>query len=364
MKHSAPAQHRSVLRSVITIIAELLLTFAALCGVYLLWMEWWTGVQSEHNQIESRQSVAWVEPDNGEKITIAQPQQSDPIVQPEHATTGELIARVYIPQFGKQWERNLVQGTSLVELNKHGLGHYVHSQMPGAVGNFAIAGHRNGYGQPLGDIDKLKEGDPIIIRTKDYWYVYQYTNHTIVLPDDGSVIEANPEHPGEPATQRMITLTTCEPKYSTPTHRWVAFGTFKYWAKVADGIPQELAHTDSSGNTQFVSNESSSSFARHVGSLKPYIQWALMLYVIIFIAAALVFRWPLRHAIKEGTHKRPDASIYGGILRLQPGPAIVRWVLFLILIAAAVMALLEWGMPWLAQHIPALRAMSNYVTVP
>ena len=53
--------------------------------------------------------------------------------------------------------------------------------MPGQVGNFAFAGHRNGYGQPLGDVDKLQEGDPIIVRTQDYWYVYHYTSYKIVL---------------------------------------------------------------------------------------------------------------------------------------------------------------------------------------
>ena len=75
-----------------------------------------------------------------------------------------------------------MQGTSLVELNQHGLGHYETSQMPGQVGNFAIAGHRNGYGQPLGDVDRLQLGDAIVIRSQDYWYVYQYTNYTIVTP--------------------------------------------------------------------------------------------------------------------------------------------------------------------------------------
>ena len=77
----------------------------------------------------------------------------DPPTQPQSAQEGELIAQVYIPRFGSQWQRNLVEGTSLTELNKHGLGHYKDSQMPGQVGNFAFAGHRNGYGQPLGDVD-------------------------------------------------------------------------------------------------------------------------------------------------------------------------------------------------------------------
>ena len=292
MKHSqqsAPAPRRSVSRSIVTIIAEVLLTFAAICGLYVAWMQWWTGVESAHVQEETRQQVAWAQPDAGGTLTIAQPQQGEPPVQPESARAGELMARVYIPRFGDQWERNLVQGTSLVELNQHGLGHYEISQMPGQVGNFAIAGHRNGYGQPLGDVDRLQPGDAIVIRSQDYWYVYQYTNYTIVTPDDGSVIGPNPEHPGEAPTKRMITMTTCEPKYTTPTHRWISFGELAYWAKVADGIPQELAKEGPDGAVQFVNNEKQSFFTS-IGSLAPYVWGALAVYALVFAAAAVAWR--------------------------------------------------------------------------
>ena len=239
---------RSVMRSVVMILAEILLTVGLVCALYVVWMQWWTGVQSENRQIEERQSVGWAQPaSDGANAKIAHPQQGDPPLQPEHASIGELIGRVYIPRFGDAWERNLVQGTDLAELNLHGLGHYVDSQMPGQVGNFAIAGHRNGYGQPLGDVDKLQPGDAVVVRTKDYWYVYTYTNYTIVTPDETSVISANPEDPSAPPTKRLLTMTTCEPKYTAPTHRWISFGEFKYWAKVSDGVPAELAAGDLGG---------------------------------------------------------------------------------------------------------------------
>ena len=130
---------RSVMRSVVMILAEILLTVGLVCALYVVWMQWWTGVQSENRQIEERQSVGWAQPaSDGANAKIAHPQQGDPPLQPEHASIGELIGRVYIPRFGDAWERNLVQGTDLAELNLHGLGHYVDSQMPGQVGNFAI----------------------------------------------------------------------------------------------------------------------------------------------------------------------------------------------------------------------------------
>ena len=225
MKHVRPvvARQRSVIWILLGVLAEIMLTAAAVCALYIAWQMWWTGVQSEHTQIETRQAVSWSDPGKAENVTIAQAQEGDPPVQPQNAQEGELIAQVYIPRFGSQWQRNLVEGTTLTELNKHGLGHYTNSQMPGQIGNFAFAGHRNGYGQPLGDVDKLQEGDPIIIRTQDYWYVYHYTKSEIVLPTDVEVVSSNPEEPGATPTKRMLTMTTCEPKYSTPTHRWISY---------------------------------------------------------------------------------------------------------------------------------------------
>ena len=281
---------RSVMRSVVMILAEILLTVGLVCALYVVWMQWWTGVQSENRQIEERQSVGWAQPaSDGANAKIAHPQQGDPPLQPEHASIGELIGRVYIPRFGDAWERNLVQGTDLAELNLHGLGHYVDSQMPGQVGNFAIAGHRNGYGQPLGDVDKLQPGDAVVVRTKDYWYVYTYTNYTIVTPDETSVISANPEDPSAPPTKRLLTMTTCEPKYTAPTHRWISFGEFKYWAKVSDGVPAELAKKGADGATKFISNEQTPFFAK-LKTLQPVIWGALIAYAIIFIAAAIAWR--------------------------------------------------------------------------
>lgn len=359
---SVPVQQpsRGIVWVAIGVVAELLLTMAVICALYIAWQMWWTGVQAEHVQEETLQSASWQAPgDGGSETTIAQPQEGDPPVQPGSAAEGDLIAQVYIPRFGEQWSRNLVEGTSLVELNKHGLGHYSMSQMPGEIGNFALAGHRNGYGQPLGDVDKLQVGDAIIIRTQDYWYVYNYTSYEIVLPEDTDVISANPENPGAEPTKRMITMTTCEPKYSTPTHRWISYGELKYWAKVADGIPQELASVDESGTVHFVNTGESSPVAQ-IDSLQPLIIAALIAYAVVFAAAALVWRWPALRAIREGLRNKPDFSLYGSLLRVQPGVLPIRVLLLLILAFAVAAALFEWGFPWAASNIPMLQQMSNY----
>ncbi|WEV73263.1 class E sortase [Bifidobacterium sp. ESL0790] len=346
------------------IVAELLFTIAAVCALYVVWQMWWTGVESEHTQIEQRQSVGWSNPATEKNQQIAPAQNGAPPVQPKQARQGDLIAQIYIPRFGDQWQRNIVEGIDMPELNEHGIGHYPQSQMPGQVGNFAVAGHRNGYGQPLGNVDKLdaKAGDTIIIRTKDYWYVYQYTGYEIVTPDQIRVIAPNPHSPMSPATQRLITLTTCEPKYSTPTHRWITYGKLKYWAKVSDGIPQELARQGANGQVQFINNGKTSPVAK-ISSLIPLILGILMVYLVLFLAAAIVWRWPLRKAICLGEHKKPDVSIYGGLSRLQPGVKPVRILLVVLLLAAVALSLFQWVFPWAAQNIPLLHQMSNYVAI-
>ncbi|MEJ5921328.1 class E sortase [Bifidobacterium thermophilum] len=350
---------------IVGIIAELLITAAIICGLYVAWLFWWTGVQSEHEQAQTRTAAtsSWTQPAESDGTTaVAKAQAGDPPVEPTSANEGELVAEVYIPRFGNQWVRNIVQGTSLEQLNKHGMGHYEESQMPGQIGNFAFAGHRAGYGSPLADINLLQKGDAVIIRTQDYWYVYRYTRHLVVLPTETEVVASNPDSPGSAPTKRMLTMTTCNPRYSTPTHRWIAYAEFAYWAKVSDGIPAELAGDGASGSVSF-SSTPKQSVASQLDSLEPVVQWALIVYAVLFVAAAIVWRWPVRRAIREGRRQKPDASIYGGIARLQPGVLPVRIILLALLAVAATAALFQWVYPWAASTIPALQQMSNYVAV-
>jgi sortase A len=87
---------------------------------------------------------------------------------------------------------------------------------------------------------------------------------------------------------------------------------------------------------------------------------ALLIYAVLFILAALFWRWPLRRSIRHGEVKRPSVSIYGGLMRLQPGTKPVRVLLLLILLFAAAVAVVQWCCPWAAANIPILHEMSNY----
>lgn len=106
---------------------------------------------------------------------------------------GEVFAKFYAPRLGTNYVREIAEGTSLEKvLNKVGLGHYQHTQLPGEVGNFAIAGHRAGNGGPLRNIDKFTDGDLVQVETADKKFTYKYLQTKIVDPSEIGVIEPVP----------------------------------------------------------------------------------------------------------------------------------------------------------------------------
>jgi sortase A len=97
------------------------------------------------------------------------------------------------------------------------------TQLPGQVGNFAVAGHRVTAGNPFWSLPSLKDGDLVYIDTKLNTYTYQVTGQHTVLPTDTAVVDPVPDHPGQRPTQRLITLITCNPAW-TGTHRVIVTG--------------------------------------------------------------------------------------------------------------------------------------------
>ena len=137
---------------------------------------------------------------------------------------GDVFAKLYVPRFGEDYVRNIAEGTSLSKvLNTVGIGHYVGTQMPGEVGNFAIAGHRAGNGGPMRLIDKFQDGDLIYVETATTRFTYRFLESKIVSPQEIGVIAPEPagltkkSGPG-----KYLTLTTCTPIYVN-TDRFIAW---------------------------------------------------------------------------------------------------------------------------------------------
>lgn len=355
-------RHRSVGWDIAGIVGEILLGLGIICVLYVVWQLWWTGVDSARTQAAQEKTMSWTTPASSDgSYKIAKAQAGDPPVDTQ-PVEGAVIGQIYIPRFGANWKRLIVQGTTLAQLARHGMGHYDDTAMPGGIGNFSVAGHRAGYGEPLGNIDKLKNGDAFVIRTQNHWYIYTMTSHEIVLPTQTEVVAPVPGQPGATPTERLITLTTCEPRYTTPTHRWIVHGKLKYWANVSDGIPKELANTSSTGAITFT--QAGQSAQSKIPPLTTLLMWTAIAFLVLFIAAAVAWGWPgLRRVDAQGRPVHHAVSLYGSIVRLMPGTTCVRVVEFLLLIAMAVMALFQWTFPWAAGNIPVLQVASNYVTV-
>jgi sortase A len=63
-----------------------------------------------------------------------------------------------------------------------------------------------------------------VIETRDAWYAYQVTRfEDHVRPTDVGVKLPVPRKPGAKPTKKMITLTTCSPRWSS-TERYIVWG--------------------------------------------------------------------------------------------------------------------------------------------
>ena len=131
-------------------------------------------------------------------------------------TDGEGFARIYLPSLGKDQVHVVVEGVSHEDLKK-GPGHYPGTDQPGAIGNVVISGHRTTYGAPFNRLDELRPGDPIVLETQGFFYTYRVLGTTIVSPSKVGETDRVPNRPGVAPTQRLLTLTTCNPKYSAKT---------------------------------------------------------------------------------------------------------------------------------------------------
>ncbi|WP_159599474.1 class E sortase [Agromyces humi] len=228
---------------IFTIAGELLLTAGVLVLLYLGWKLWWqdTIAAQQQTAAASAQSEEWIDEFDHSGRTGVDFDKYDPPVGVAPATD-QGFAVLYVPRYGADYRRNIAEGFSDQVLDSFdlGIGHYPGTQMPGEVGNFAIAGHRSAYGGAMHWIDQLQPGDPIIVQTADGWYTYRYRSSEIIEPSEIEVVLPVPRQPGVAPVKRTITLTTCDPLYSSE-HRWVAYGEFESFSAPNDP-PADVEH--------------------------------------------------------------------------------------------------------------------------
>ena len=195
-----------------------MLTIGVVLLLFAFYEAYWTNVESGQLQEEAsaRLEEQW-----------RNPRQK---MEPE---LGEAFAQLYIPSFGSDYHFAIIEGTDEDDLLR-GPGRYVDSQMPGEMGNFAVAGHRVGKGAPFNDLGKLETCDDIVVETQTERITYrvlpidgeqadcfngippEYSHvvgRHITTPGDVSVTNPVPESDAEP-NREILTLTTCHPQFS------------------------------------------------------------------------------------------------------------------------------------------------------
>jgi sortase A len=208
-------------------VAQTLITLGLL-GVLLVVYELWVTdlfTTQEQHRLTHRIEQQWGSHARGVTTVPTVP-------PPIKVGIGEPFALLHIPRLRGNWA--VVEGVARAQLAQ-GPGHYVGTAMPGEQGNFSVAGHAmRSVFLHIGD---LRPGDPIVVETRDYWFVYRILGdpvtgsfagdpsgipgQEVVVPTAVRVVSPTPDDPaGRPPSGAYLTLTTCTPAI-TATHRLV-----------------------------------------------------------------------------------------------------------------------------------------------
>lgn len=215
-------------------IGELLVTAGLLLLLFAAYQLLWTNLEADRAQQRVTDSVReqWRRPDLGSQPT-------DGTIRLTRADFGHGFAFLRIPRLGRDYSVPVVQGVQLADLAR-GVGHYPQTAVPGAVGNFAVAGHRATHGEPFALLDRVRVGDPLVVETRRTWFTYVVDRVRIVAPTDVWVLDPVPGRPEARPTRRLITLTTCNPRWAS-TQRLVLLGHLAGRQPTTEGRPQALA---------------------------------------------------------------------------------------------------------------------------
>ncbi|MEV7240729.1 class E sortase [Streptomyces sp. NPDC093248] len=199
----------------VSFFGELLITAGVVMGLFVVYSLWWTNVIADRKADRQADRVR----DHWAQSTDTGPGALD---------TKDGIGFLHVPAM-RNGAVLVEKGTGEDILNDGVAGYYtepVKAALPttGKKGNFTLAAHRDGHGAKFHNIDKLKDGDPIVFETKDDWYVYKVYS---ILPETSKynvkVLSQIPDQSGRKKPGHYITLTTCTPVY-TSRYRYVVWG--------------------------------------------------------------------------------------------------------------------------------------------
>ncbi|AYY11528.1 class E sortase [Actinobacteria bacterium YIM 96077] len=218
------APKRSPVAVIAGVMGELLLTAGAIVLLFVVYTLWGTGLQTAAAQDDLREEFdLQIQSDDEDE-------SEDESEEPGDLELGDAYGILRIPRFGEDWEWLVVEGVEDDDL-RDGPGRYPDNAHAGELGNFAIAGHRSGHGEPFAPFPELHEGDIVEIETRTGIYQYELDSAPNGDPD-GNRIEISDSWvvdpvPGEPSStepeEARLTLTTCWPRWGS-SHRMYASG--------------------------------------------------------------------------------------------------------------------------------------------
>lgn len=238
------AQRRGV--SVVGVIGELLITAGVVVLLFLGWQVWLGNLISGNAQAEEAQALseAWgrggpTPANTADPTDPAQPAASaEPVVQPA-PDNAVAFANLIVPRLGADYTRPVAEGVD-VDVLRTKIGHYPGTQTPGGVGNAAFAAHRTGNGSPFFDIEKMQIGDSVFFELEAGWHKYVVRSLEYVRASGVGVLNPVPQAPGVSPTDRVLTLTSCNPVF-TADERIIVYALYDTWYPRDGGPPPEIA---------------------------------------------------------------------------------------------------------------------------
>ncbi len=231
----------SPLRRVVDIVGKVLIGAGVLVLLFTAYQIWGTSIVESHTQaglrtqLQNETNSAEVRHALAEAAALDKLPTGPPVTAPHTVAPaeGEPIGDIRIPVIGIN--QVVVEGTNTPDLRK-GPGHYTGTPMPGQAGNAAIAGHRTTYGHPFYNLDSVKVGDPIVLTTLQGIFVYDASKSVVVSPSDTDVIN--------PVPANILTLTTCNPRFSASTRLIVQAKLAHSQLFPNSGLPATTSHVD------------------------------------------------------------------------------------------------------------------------
>ena len=190
------------------------------------------------------------------------------------------IGLLTIPRIGMT-DAAIVEGTNENQLQQ-GPGHYQGTALPGQAGNVAIAGHRTTYGAPFYDLNELQPGDDVKIETSQGFYDYEVTASHVVSPNNTTVLDSS--------TANMLTLTTCNPRYSAATRLVVTAAlkvAYTAVAAVPVGAPPSTTPTSEPTHQNLPTTLAGGDEGLAGVSTRGEVEWAVLWALLAALAAGV-----------------------------------------------------------------------------